>query len=162
VVIPVYQESAVGADPLSLLPISVGLAWVEVSHTDHFGQLVRVGVGAVALLVAAAAVVVATSGVVVVVLYLAVSVAGVIVASHPVEGGVIIGMGMSYSEQRRGRCGGRNTAIVVRLGRGRVFRNGVVVVGEGPAFVGVDHGGSGHIANFGGQLSQCTSRGTGG
>ena len=162
VVVQVYQESAVGADPLSLLPIGAGLAWVEVSHTDDFGQLVWVGVGAVALLVAAAAAVVATSGVVVVVLHLAVSVAVVVVASRPVEGGVIVGMGMSYSGRRQGRCGVRNTPIVVGLGRGREFGNGVVVVGEGPAFVGVDRGGSGHIANFGGHVSQCTPRGTGG
>jgi len=162
VVVQVYQESAVGADPLSLLPIGAGLARVEVSHTDDFGQLVWVGVGAVALLVAAAAAVVAVSGVVVVVLHLLVSVAVVIVASHPVEGGVIVSMGMSYSGQWRGRCGGRNTPIVVGLGRGREFGNRVVVVGEGPAFVGVDRGGSGHIANFGGQVSRGTPRGTGG
>jgi len=94
------------------------------------------------------------SGVVVVVLHLVVSVAVVVVASCPVEGGVIVGMGMSYSGRRRGRCSGRNTPIVVGLGRGREFGNGVVVVGEGPAFVGVDCGGTGHIANFGGQVSQ--------
>jgi len=162
VVVQVYQESAVGADPLSLLPIGAGLAWVEVSHTDDFGQLEWVGVGAVALLVAPAAVVIATSRIVVVVLNLAVSVAVVIVASRPVEGDVIVGMGMSYSRQRRRRCGGRNTPIVVGLGRGREFGNGVVVVGEGLAFVGVDRGGSGHIANIGGQVSQGTPRGTGG
>jgi len=161
-VVQVYQESAVGADPLSLLPIGAGLAWVEVSHTDDFGQLVWVGVGAVALLVASVAAVVAASGVVVVVLHLAVCVVVVVVASRPVEGGVIVGMEMSYSGRQRGRCGGRNTPIVVGLGRGREFGNGVVVVGEGPAFVGVDRGGSGHIANFGGQVSQCTPHGTGG
>ena len=162
VVVQVYQESAVGADPLSLLPIGAGLAWVEVSHTDDFGQLIWVDVGAVALLMVASAAVVAASGVVVVVLHLAVSVAVVIVASRPVEGGVIVDMRMSYSGQRRGRCGGRNTPIVVRFGRGREFGNGVVVVREGPAFIGVDRGGSGHIANFGGQVSQGTPRGTGG
>ena len=162
VVVQVYQELAVGVDPLFLLPIGAGLAWVEVSHTDDLGQLVWVDVGAVALLVAAAAAVVATSGVVVVVLHLAVSVAVVIVASRPVEGGIIVGMEMSYSGRRRVRCGGRNTPIVVGLGRSREFGNGVVVVGEAPAFVGVDRGGSRHIANFGGQVSQCTPRGTGG
>ena len=162
VVVQVYQESAVGADPLSLLPIGAGFAWVEVSHTDDFGQLVWVGVGAVALLVAAVVAVVAASRVVVVVLHLAVSVAVVIVASCPVEGGIIVGMGRSYSGQRQGRCGVRNTPIVVRLDRGREFGNRVVVVGEGPAFVGVDRGVSRHIANFGGQVSQGTPRGTGG
>jgi len=162
VVVQVYQESAVGADPLSLLPIGAGLAWVAVSHMDDFSQLVWVGVGAVTLLVAVAAAVVTTSGVVVVVLHLAVSVAVAVVASNPVEGGVIVGMGMSYSGQQWGRCGGRNTPIVVWLGRGREFGNGIVVVGEGPAFVGVDRGGSGHIANFGGQVSQGTPCGTGG
>ena len=119
------------------------------------------GIGAVTLLVAAAAAVVAVSGVVVVVLHLAVSIAVVVVASRPVEGGVIIGMGMSYSGQRRRRCGRRNTPIVVRLGHGREFGNGVVVT-EGLAFIGVDRGGSGHIANFGGQVSQGTPRGSGG
>jgi len=100
--------------------------------------------------------------VVVVFLHLVVSVAVVIVASRQVEGGVIVGMGMSYSGRQQGRCCGRNTPIVVGLGRGRELENSVVVVGEGPAFVGIDHGGSGHIANFGGQVSQCTPRGTGG
>jgi len=162
VVVQVYQESAVGADPLSLLPIGAGLAWVQVSHTNDFGRHVWVGVGAVALLVAAAAAVVAALRVVVVVLHLAVSVAVVVVASRPVEGGMIVGMEMSYSGQRQGRCGARNTPIVVGLGRGREFGNGVVVVREGPAFIGVDRGGSEHIANFGGQVSQGTPRGTGG
>ena len=55
VVVQVYLESAVRGDLLSLLPIGAGLVWVEVSHTDDFGQLVWVGVGAVALLVAAEA-----------------------------------------------------------------------------------------------------------
>jgi len=95
----------------------------------------------------------ALAGVVVVVLALAVRTAVVVVAGGPMEGGVVVDTGLSYSGHRWGRCGGGNTPIVVRLSCGREFGCRVVIVGEGAAFVGVDRGGSGHVTKFRGRVS---------
>ena len=48
----------------------------------------------------------ALARVVVVVLALAVRTAVVVVAGGPMEGGVVVDTGLSYSRHRRGRCGG--------------------------------------------------------
>ena len=114
----------------------------------------------VASLVVAAAAVIASSGVVVVVFHLPVNAAVVIVAGRPVEGGVVVDAGLSYSRQWWRWHGRGHAPVVVRLGHGGELRNGVVV-GEGPALGGVDGGGGRH-ANWLGRASQGISCGIGG
>jgi len=69
----------------------------------------------------------ASARVVVIVLALAVGVAVVIVAGRPVQGYLVIGMGLSFSGQRGRRCGWRGAPSV-----GRGGGNAPVIV----AFVG--------------------------
>jgi len=117
-------------------------------------------VWAVTLLVVAAVVVIASSGVVVVVFHLAVNLAVVVIAGRPVEGGVVVDAGLSYSVYWWGRRGRGHAPVVVLLSRGGELGNGVVV-GEGPALGGIDGGGGRH-ANWSGWPSQSISRGIGG
>jgi len=128
----------------------------------------------------------ALAGVVVIVLALAVRTAIVIVASRPMQGGVIVATGLSYSRQWGRGCGWRGTpsigrgggdtpvvgvfvvsgqpaGFVVWLGRGGKL-GGAAAAREGPAFVGVDSGSGGHIGTFRVevQVSQGIPRTTGG
>jgi len=106
---------------------------------------------------------------VVVVLALAVRVAVIVVAGRPVQGGVIVGMDLSYGGYWWRGCGwrgipsvgrgGSNAPVigvfggfVVRLGCGGKLR-GTAAASEGPAFVGVDRGGGRHAASFRGPAS---------
>ena len=139
---------------------------------------------AVAVLYQAAAA--ALAGVVVIVLALAVRAAIVIVASRPMQGGVIVGTGLSYSGQWGRGCGwrgalsvghgggdtpvvgvfvvsGQPSGFVVWLGCGGKL-GGVAAAHKGPAFVGVNSYGGGHIGSFRVEVrvSQGIPRGTGG
>jgi len=105
--------------------------------------------------------------VVVVVFHLSVGVAVVIVAGGPMEGDMVIWVGLFHGRQ----CGqwcvrwgipsidggglGGGTPIVVCIGCGCVL----VIVGEGPAFVGVDSDSGRLSANSGGLVSLCIFRG---
>jgi len=113
----------------------------------------------VTLLVVAAAAVIASSRVVVVVFHLAVNTTVVIIAGCPVEGGVVVGAGLSYSGQWWRRRGRGHAPVVVRLGRGGELENRVVV-DQGPAFGGVGSG-DGRYANWSGWASWGISRGIG-
>ena len=126
----------------------------------------------------------ALAWVVVVVLALLVRVAVVVVAGRPVQGGMIVGTGLSYGGHRwRGRGwqglpsvgrGGGNAprgewfvvemqfgGFVVGLGCGGEFGS-AAAASEGPAFVGVDSGGGRHAASFGVRVSPDIPRGIGG
>ena len=132
------------------------------------------------------AAVAALAGVVVIVLALAVCAAIVIVASRPMQGGMIVGTGLSYSGQQGRGCGWRGTpsvgrggcdaavvgvfvvsgqpsGFVVWLGCGGKLR-GAAAAREDPAFVGVNSSSGGHIGTFRVEvrISQGIPRGTGG
>ena len=112
----------------------------------------------------------ALAWVVVIVHALVVRTAIVIVASRPMQGGVIVGTGLSYGGQQRRGCGwmgapsvgcgggdvpvvgvfvvsGQPSGFVVGLGHGGKHR-GAAAASEGLAFVGVNSGGGGPIGTF--------------
>ena len=179
----VHEEPALRADPLPTVPVCTCLDRVEVSFAGCFKWFVRVREWAVAVLGLAAAA--ALAWVVVIVLALAVCAAIVIVASRPMEGGMIVGTGLSYGGLRGQGCswrgvpsisrGGGNAPVVgvfdvsgqpcgfvVWLSRGGILE-GVAEAHEGPAFVGVDRSCGGLIGTFrvGVRVSQGIPRGTG-
>jgi len=168
VVLLIHQESTLRADPLSLVPVCTCFDGVKVSVAGYFEQLVRVQHRAVTGLHLVAAVV-APARVVAVVFHLAVNAIIVIVVGSPMEEGVVVSAGLSYSGQwwrkccRWGfpsiGCGAGDAPVVFEFGHGGEFR--VVVVSEGPAFIGVGSGGGRH-ANFGGPASRGSPRGTAG
>jgi len=114
---------------------------------------------------------------VVVVLDLVVRVAVIVVAGRPVQGGVIVIMGLSYGRYWWRGCGWRGIpsvgrgggnapvigvfgGFVVRLDCGGKLR-GAAAASEGPAFVGVNRGAGRHAASFGGPASPDIPRGIG-
>ena len=101
VVFHVHEESAFRADPLSLVPVCTSLNVVEVSFPGYFDEFVGVGRRAVAYLAVAAVTAAATAllGVVVVVFHLLVDVAVVVIAGCPMEEGMVVLSGLSYSGQ---------------------------------------------------------------
>jgi len=101
VVFHVHEESAFGADPLSSVTVCASINGVKVSFPGYFDDFVGVQHRAVAHLVLAAVVGAADAslGVVVVVFHLSVGAAVVVTAGCPMEGGVVVLSGLSYSRQ---------------------------------------------------------------
>jgi len=121
VVFHVHEEQVFGADPLSSVPVRACFGGVKVLFTGYFEYFVRVWERAVAVYRLAAA---ASVRVVVIVLALAVGVAVVIVAGRPVQGYVVVGLGLSCGRQWGRRCGWRGAPSV-----GRGGGNAPVIVG---------------------------------
>jgi len=97
----VHEEPALRADPLPSVPVCTCLDGVEVSFPGYLDEFVRVGLRAVAHLVVAAVAAAAAAplGVVAVVFHLSVGAAVFVIAGCPMEGGMVVTVGLSYSGQ---------------------------------------------------------------
>jgi len=97
----VHKQSAFRADLLSSVPVDASHNGVKVSFSGYLDEFVGVGHRAVKHLVVAvvAAAAAASLGVVVVVFHLSVGAAVVIIAGCPMEGGIVVLSGLTYSRQ---------------------------------------------------------------
>jgi len=101
IVFYVHEEPALRADPRPSVPVCTCLNGVEVSFPGYLDEFVGMGHRAVAHLMVAAVVAVAATplGVVVVVFHLSVGAAVVVIVGCPMEEGMVVMVGLSYSGQ---------------------------------------------------------------